>query len=168
MIFPKVKPLEFDRSWQDAFGTILASVETGSRKQTVLIVSESGPTVLEALHITFHGRLVLAVLEHPHRAPLEAVLRDQEPNCVIALEANQTGIATHGPAIAGTPSLEVSSTDLEYAETGSYPAWTNQNAAASDPQAVSVIASVASNRGLPCFVCNPSDLTAALELAFKK
>ena len=163
--------LEFDRSWQDVFGTVLASIERGSRKRNVLIFtsSEFGHVALESLSgITFQGRLVLAVLEQLHRAPIETVVRDQAPNFVIALEQAQTAIAAHGPAIQGELSLEMSSTGLEYIEPGSYPAWTNTNALATDPQASSVIASVASSLGLPCLVCNPSDLKLALELAFQK
>jgi hypothetical protein len=166
----EIKPLELDRSWQDAFGTVLASVEVGSRKRSVVIVSSSGlsQSILESLAgITFQGRIVLAFLEHMHRAPLEAVLRDQEPNFVIALEPAQTGIATHGPAIHSETRLEMASTGLEYAEPGSYPAWANSNARTSDPQAPSMIASVASSLGLPCLVCGPSDLKTALERAFQ-
>jgi hypothetical protein len=163
--------LEFDRSWQDVFGTVLASIEHGSRKRTVLIVTsnEFGPVARDSLAgITFQGRLVLAILEQLHRAPLEAVLRDQAPNFVIALKQTQTGIATYGPAISGEPSFEISSTGLEYAEPGSYPAWTNQIALAGHSQTLSVTGSVASSLGLPCFVCQPSDLQTALELAFQK
>ncbi len=163
--------LEFDRSWQDVFGTVLASVERSSRKRNVLIFtsSEFGHLALESLSgITFQGRLVLAVLEQLHRAPIETVVRDQAPNFVIALEQTQTAIAAHGPAISGESSLKISSTGLEYAEPGSYPAWTNQNALAGHPQTSSVIASVASSLGLPSFVCGPSDLQTALELAFQK
>jgi hypothetical protein len=171
MIHSDFKPLEFDRSWQDAFGTVLACVERGSRKRSVLIVtsSEFGRVTLEALSgITFQGRIVVGILEHLHSAPLEAILRDQAPNFVISLEPAQTGIATHGPAIQGEPRLEVASTGLEYAEPGSYPAWTNSNALESDPQASSITASVASSLSLPCLVCGPSDLKLALETAFQK
>jgi hypothetical protein len=171
MIDSQIKPLEVDRSWQDAFGTVLACLEFGSRKRNVLIVtsSESGQVVLEALTgIVFQGRIVLAILEHLHTAPLEAVLRDQEPNFVISLEPAQFGIATYGPEIKGEPSLEMASTGIEYAEPGSYPAWTNKDALEVDPQASSITGSVASSLGLPCLVCNPSDLKSALELAFQK
>jgi hypothetical protein len=171
VIHTVIEPLEFDRSWQDAFGTVLACLEFGSRKRNVLIVTSSGlgRVTLESLTgIAFQGRIVLAILEHLHSAPLGAVLRDQEPNFVIALEPAQVGIATHGPAIQGEPRLEVASTGLEYAEPGSYPAWTNPNALESDPQTSSVIASVTSSLGLSCLVCNPSDLKLALELAFQK
>jgi hypothetical protein len=171
MIHSKIEPLEFDHSWQDVFGTVLACLEFGSRKRNVLIVtsSESGKVVLEALaEITFQGRIVVAILEHLHGAPLEAVLRDQEPHFVISLEPEQIGIATHGPSIEGEQRLELASTGLEYAEPGSYPAWTNANALESDPQASSVMACVASSLGLPCLVCNPSDLKLALERAFQK
>jgi hypothetical protein len=167
----KAPSLEFDRSWQDVFGTVLASVEQGSRKQSVLIVTSSslGQVMLESLtEIAFQGRIVLAILEGLHRAPIEAVLRDQEPNFVIALEQFQTGIATHGPAIQSQARLEISSTSLEYSESGSYSAWKNSNALDSDPQASSITGSVASGLRLPCLVCNPSDLKAALELAFKR
>jgi hypothetical protein len=166
-----VKTPEFDRAWQDAFGTLLACLEFGSRKRNVLIVtsSESGNVVLEALAgIAFQGRIVLAILEHLHSAPLEAVLRDQEPNFVIALEPSQTGIATHGPEIDGDQRLETASTGIEYSEPGFYPAWTNKNALEIDPQASSITGSVASSLGLPCLVCNPSDLKLALEKAFQK
>jgi hypothetical protein len=166
-----IKPLEFDRSWQDAFGTILASVEWGSRKQTVMVVSPSRLSAValkELIDIAFQGRLILAILEHLHSAPLEAILRDQEPNFVISLEPAQTGIASHGPAIQGEARLELASTGLEYAEPGSYPAWSNSNALESDPQALSITARVASSLGLPCLVCNPSDLKLALEIAFQK
>jgi hypothetical protein len=166
-----IKPLEFDRSWQDAFGTILASVERGSRKWTVMVItsSELSQITLDALtDTTFQGRIVLAILEHLHCAPLEAVLRGQEPNFVIALKQTQTGIATHGPVIHGEARLEIASTGLEYAEPGAYTAWTNSNTLTTDPQASSAIASVASDLGLPCLVCNPSDLKTALELAFQK
>jgi hypothetical protein len=171
MIQTKPKPLEFDRSWQDMFGTVLACLEFGSRKRNVLIVtsSESGQVMVEALQgITFQGRIVLAIREQLHSAPLEAILRDQEPNFVISLEPAQIGIATHGPSIEGEQRLELASTGLEYAEPGSYPAWTNSNALESDPQASNMIASVASSLGLPCLVCNLSDLKLALEQAFKK
>jgi hypothetical protein len=174
MIDSQIKPLEFDRSWQDAFGTVLACVERGSRKRNLLIVtsSESGQVTLESLPgITFQGRIVLAILDHLHHAPLEAILRNQEPNFVIALEPAQSGIATHGTSIEGNPSLEIASTGLEYAEPGSYPAWANYNALESDPQASSttggIVGSVASGLGLPCLVCNPSDLKLALEIAFR-
>jgi hypothetical protein len=171
MIQTELRTLEFDRSWQDAFGTVLACVERGSRKRTVLIVtlSEDGKVVLESLaEIWFQGRIVLAFLEHLHHAPLEAVLRDQEPNLVISLEPAQIGIATHGPEIKGEPSLEMASTGLEYAEPGSYSAWTNPNALETDPQTSSITGSVASSLGLPCLVCNTSDLKTALERAFQK
>ena len=171
MIHTEIKSLEFDRSWQDAFGTALACLEFGSRNRNVLIVTSSkfGKEALESLTgITFQGRIVLAILEQLHRAPLEAILRDQNPNFVISLEPAQTGIATHGSAIHGKSSLEIASTGIEYAEPGSYPAWTNSNALESDPQASSVIASVASSLGLPCLVCNPSDLKMALDIAFQK
>jgi hypothetical protein len=170
MIHSEIKQLEFDRSWQDAFGTILASVERGSRKRTVIIVSsELSQMTLESLTgITFQGRIVLAILEHWHAAPLEAVLRDQEPNVVIVLESAQIGIATHGSAIDGESSLKTASTGLEYTEPGSYPAWTNQNATPTDPQASSITGSIASGLGLPCLVCNPSDLKTVLEIAFQK
>ena len=171
MIRSEIKPLEFDRSWQDAFGTVLASTERGSRKRNVLIFTSCrwGPVTLEALEgIAFQGRIVLAILEHIHNAPLKAVLRDQEPNFVIALEPARTGIATHGPAIHGERSLEMASTGLEYAEPGSYPAWKNSDTSESDPADPSVIASVASSLGFACLVCNPSDLKMALERAFQK
>jgi hypothetical protein len=167
----EIKPLEFDRSWQDTFGTVLACLEFSSRKRNVLIVtsSELGQVTLEALaEIAFQGRIILAILEHLHRAPLEAILHDQEPNFVIALKQTQTGIASHGPAIQGEARLEMASTGLEYVEPGAYPAWLNSNALESDPQASSVIASVASNLRLPCLVCDPSDLKLALERAFQK
>jgi hypothetical protein len=168
--------LEFDRSWQDAFGTVLASVERGSRQRSVMVIgsSELGRILLEALGArpTVRGRLILAILEELHAAPLEAVLRDQEPDVVIALEQTQTGPstdgpATHGPAIHGTPSFERASTGLEYIEPGSYPAWQNP-APISGAAIASVIASVASDRGLRCLVCNPSTLGAALEAAWQK
>ncbi len=171
MIDSTIESLEFDRSWQDAFGTVLACLEFGSRKRNVMIVtsSELGQVSLELLAgIAFQGRIVLAILEHLHSAPLEAILRDQKPNFVIALEPAKTGIATHGSAIQGEARLEMASTGIEYAEPGSYPAWTNSNALESDLQASSVIASVASSLGLPCLVCNPSDLKLALEIAFQK
>jgi hypothetical protein len=167
----EIKPLELDRSWQDAFGTVLACLEFGSRKRNVLIVTSSGlgRVTLESLTgIAFQGRIVLAFLQHLHRAPLEAVLRDQEPNFVVALEEVTTGIASHGPAINGESRVEIASTGLEYAEPGSYPAWSNSNALESDPRALSITASVASNLSLPCLVCNPSDLKLALEQAFQK
>jgi hypothetical protein len=163
--------LEFDRSWQDVFGTLLASVERGSRQRTVLIVtsSELGQVMVESLTgITFQGRIVLGILEHLHSAPLEAVLGDQKPNFVISLEQTKTGIATHGPAIQGEARVEIASTGFEYAEPGSYPTWTNPNAHESDPQASSITGSVASSLGLPCLICNPADLKLALELAFQK
>jgi hypothetical protein len=171
MIQTEIKPFEVDRSWQDAFGTVLASIERGSRKRTVLIVtsSESGKVVLESLaEISFQGRIVLAILEHLHHAPLEAVLRDQEPNLVISLESAQPGLATHGPEIKGEPSLETASTGLEYVEQGSYPAWKNPNALETDPHTSSNVGSVASSLGLSCLVFNPSDLKLALETAFRK
>jgi hypothetical protein len=171
MMKTEIKSLEVDRSWQDVFGTLLASIEQGSRNQIVLVVapSEMGLVLLESLaNINFQGRIVLAILEHLHAAPLQAILRDQAPNFVIALEPEQIGIATHGSAIQGKPRVEVASTGLEYAEPGSYPAWTNSNALESDPQASSVMASVTSILGLPCLVCNPSDLKLALERAFQK
>jgi hypothetical protein len=171
MIDSTIEPLEFDRSWQDAFGTVLACLEFGSRKRNVLIVTsnESGKVALESLTgIAFQGRIVLAILEHLHSAPLEAILRDQDPNCVIALELGQTGVATHGPAIQGEARVEMANTGIQYAEPGSYSAWTNSDALESDPQTSSVIASVASSLGLPCLVCNPSDLKLALEKAFQK
>ena len=166
-----IKPLEFDRSWQDAFGTVLASVEQGSHKRTALIVASSASSqkTLESLTgIMFQGRIVLAILEHLHIAPLEAVLRDQEPNFVIALEPAQTGIATHGPAIQGESNVQIASTGLEYAEPGSYLTWKNPSALETDPQASSVIASVTSSLGLPCLVCNPLGLKTALKIAFQK
>jgi hypothetical protein len=171
MIQTEIKPLEVDRSWQDAFGTVLACVERGSRNRSILMVSSSGLSqfMLESLTgIAFQGRIVLAILEHLHRAPLEAVLRDQEPNLVISLESTQFGIATHGPEIKGKRSLEMASTGLEYIEPGSYPAWKNSNALESDPQTSSNVGSVASSLGLPCLVCNASDLKLALEAAFQK
>jgi hypothetical protein len=171
MIDTELKPPEFERSWQDSFGTILACLEFGSRKRNVLIVtsSASGQVMLESLNqMAFQGRIVLAILEHLHSAPLEAILREQEPNFVIAFEPAQTGIATHGPAIHGQPSLETASTGLEYAEPGTYPAWRNSNALASDPLASSITASVASGLGIPCLVCNPSGLKLALETAYVK
>jgi hypothetical protein len=171
MINSEIETLELDRSWQDAFGTVLACLEFGSHKRNVLIVTSGqlGQVTLEALAgIAFQGRIVLAVVEHLHGAPLEAVLRDQKPNFVISLEPAQIGIATHGPAIQGEALVKIASTGLEYAEPGSYSAWSNSNALESDPQASSVIASVASSLGLPCLVCNPSDLKLALERAFQK
>ena len=171
MIDSPIKALEFDRSWQDAFGTVLASAEQGSRKRSVLIFTSSqwGQATLEALEgITFQGRIVLAILEHLHGAPIGAVLRDQEPNFVVALKPTQTGIATHGPAIQGEQRLEITSTNLEYAEPGSYPAWKNSNALLTDPQASSIIASVTSSLEFPCVVCNPSGLKTALRIAFQK
>jgi hypothetical protein len=174
VIQTEIKPLEFDRSWQDAFGTVLACVERGSRKRNLLVVTsgEFGRVTLEALSgIAFQGRIVLAILEHLHGAPFEAILRNQEPNFVIALEPAQTGIATHGPAIQGEARLKIASTGLEYAEPGSYPAWANSHALESDPQALSItggiVGSVASGLGLPCLVCNPSDLKLALEITFR-
>jgi hypothetical protein len=175
MIQTELRTLEFDRSWQDAFGTASASVERGSRKRSVLIVtsSESGRVALELLAgIAFQGRIVLVILEHIHSAPLEAVLRDQKPNFVIALELAQIGIATHGPEIKGESSHEIARTGLEYVEPGSYPAWSNANALESDPQASSItgsiVGSVASSLRLRCLICNPSDLKLALEIAFQK
>ena len=100
--------LEFDRSWQDVFGTVLASTERGSRKRNMLIFTsnEFVHVALESLSgMAFQGRLVLTVLEQLHRAPIETIVLDQAPNFVIALEQAQTGIATHGPAIQGELSL---------------------------------------------------------------
>lgn len=171
MIQTEITPLKVDRSWQDAFGTVLASVEQGSRKRNVLIVtsSELSQITLESLaEISFQGRIVLAILEHLHHAPLEVVLRDQAPNFVISLEPAQSGIATQGPDIKGEPSLEIASTGLEYAESGSYLAWKNSNALETDPRTSSNVGSVSSSLGLPCLVCNPSELKTALEIAFQK
>jgi hypothetical protein len=169
MMQPANQPLKFDRSWQDAFGTVLASIEQGSRKRTVIVFASCvlSQLTLEALAgITFQGRIVMAILEHLHGAPLEAVMRDQKPNLVVTLEPEQVGIAMHGPAIQGQARLELASTGLEYTEPGTYPAWKNRDAVGSEPHASNVTASVASNLGLPCLVCNPSDLKTALEHLF--
>jgi hypothetical protein len=163
--------LEFDLSWQDAFGSLLASLEHGSHHRSVALITTGnlGQVALEATSgLQFRGRLVLAILEQLHGAPLAAILRDQAPNVVIALEPGGEGIATQGPAIAGNPSLERASTGLEYAEPGSYPAWKNRDALPTDPQASSVIGSVASSLDLPCFVCDPTALKLALERAFER
>ena len=171
MIYSEIKPLEFDRSWQDAFGTVLASVERGSRKQNVLIFTSSrwGQSTLDALEgFAFQGRIILAILEHSHSAPIGAVLWDQEPHFVVALKQSTLGIATHGPAIQGESNVQIASTGLEYAELGSYPAWKNPNALLTDPSSSSMIASVASSLGFPCLVCSPSGLKTALEQAFQK
>jgi hypothetical protein len=158
------------RSWLDEFGTLIATLEGRSGGRSIMVIAkledaENTLTILLALP-SFKGRIILAILEQLHTAPLEMVMNANNPNIVIALEPNCTGIATRGAAMTTQSDQITSSTGITYLETGNYEAWTAghlEPALTTDLEYSSIPASVATNLKIPCATCDLEHLPYLLE-----
>ena len=127
--------------------------------------AESTLQVLQAMP-SFKGRIILAILEEMHTAPLEAVIRANQPKIVIALEPNCAGVATRGAAINTESEQITSSTGITYLEPERYEAWTAAHlepALTTNLEYPSIAASVASSLKIPCAVCDLAHLPKLLE-----
>ena len=127
--------------------------------------AENTLQVLQAIP-SFKGRIILAILEHLHTAPLEVLIKANQPNIVLALEPNCAGIATRGAAIITKPEQVTTSTGITYLEPGNYEAWTAGHLE-SEPNTnleyPSIAASVAASLKIPCAACNLTHLPNLLE-----
>lgn len=158
------------RSWTDEFGTLVATLEGRSGGRNIMVIAnlenaESALNVLQAMP-SFKGRIILVVLEQLHAAPLEAVIKANQPNIVIALEPNCAGMATRGAAITTQPEQVTSSTGMTYVEPGNYPAWTAgclEPALTPNLEYSSIAASVAASLKTPCAACDLMHLPGSLE-----
>ncbi len=158
------------RSWSDEFGTLIATLEgrSGGRSLMVIADLENAENTLQVLQSvsSFKGRMILAIPEQLHAAPLEAVIKANQPNLVIALEPNCIGIAMGGTAITTQAEQFTSSTGMTYLESGNYEAWTSGiieselNATLEYP---SIAASVAFSLNIPCAACDLTNLPGLLE-----
>jgi hypothetical protein len=158
------------RSWMDEFGTLIATLEgrSGGRGIMVIAALENAKNTLQILQAVpnFKGRIVLAVLEHFHAAPLEAVIKANQPTIVIALEAECAGVATRGAAIKTQPEQITSSTGMSYSEPGNYPTWTAghlEPVITTDLEYPSIATSVAASLKIPCAACDLVHLPGLLE-----
>ena len=163
-------PTNIHRSWTDEFGTLIATLEGRSGGRSVMVIAqlEDAEKMLRALQEIsgFKGRILFAVLEHLHTAPLEAILRANTPNIVIALEMNCAGIATRGSGIKLKTAHITSSTGASYLEPGAYKAWTGgqlEQEIQSSLEYPSIAASVASSLKIPCAACDLEHLKGLLE-----
>jgi hypothetical protein len=154
----------------DEFGTPIATLEgrNGGRSLMVIARLENAESTLKVLQTmpSFKGRITLAVLEQFHAAPLEAVIKANQPNIVIALEPNCAGIATRGAVITTQPQQVTSSTGMTYFEPGQYAAWTAghlEPALTVDLESPSVAASVAASLKISCAACDLTHLPGLLE-----
>ena len=115
------------RSWQDEFGTAMLALEGGLGGQTTVIVAplEVAASALEAVHslAAFRGRLVLAVPEAMHAAPLLHAIQTTQAQAVIALGGAR--LACAGPALSLEPGAFAASTGLTYANPPGLPAWSS-------------------------------------------
>jgi hypothetical protein len=168
---PSPSKIAIHRSWTDEFGTLVATLEgrSGGRNLMVIAPLEHAENILVELQTlpSFKGRIVLAILEHLHAAPLEAVIKANQSSIVIALEPNCAGIATRGAAITTQPEQVTSSTDMTYVEPGNYQAWTAghlEPAIESNLEYPSIAASVASSLKIPCAACDLKHLPDLLEI----
>jgi hypothetical protein len=130
-----------------------------------LEVAEKILPVLQTLP-SFKGRILMAILEHLHAAPLEAVIKANNPNIVIALEENCAGIATRGAAITTKAEQVTASTGATYLEFGQYEPWTSGHLEPefkTSLECPSIAASVASSLKIPCAACDLAHLTGLLE-----
>jgi hypothetical protein len=159
------------RSWTDEFGTLIATLEgrSGGRGIMVIAALEHAENTLQALQTmpSFKGRILLAIPEQLHSAPLETVMNANNPNMVIALEPNCAGIATRGTAITTQPQQITSSTGIMYLEAGVYEAWTAghlEPALTTNLSHPSIAASVAANLKKPCAACDLRHLPGLLEM----
>ena len=157
-----------NRVWTDVFGSAICTFEGGygGRVALVAVGLECGPGLgnraLEQLLILprFKGRIGLAVLNRLHAAPVTHAIGQLEASVVIALEDAQ-GIATRGPGATIQAGQFISTTGLEYAESGEYKAW---DAGWLAPklegtlERASVTASIASGLGLATAACGFHDL----------
>ncbi len=158
------------RSWLDEFGTLIATLEGRSGGRSIMVITklENAENTLQVLQTlpSFKGRILLAILEQFHAAPLEAVIKANQPNIVIALEPDCAGIATRGAAITTKPEQFTTSTGMTYLETGNYEAWTAghlEPAITIDLEYPSIAASVAWNFKIPCAASDLGHLPNLLE-----
>jgi hypothetical protein len=158
------------RSWTDEFGTLVATLEGRSGGRNIMVIAplESASDLLPALQTlpSFKGRIFLAILEHLHAAPLEAVIKANNPNIVIALEEDCAGIAIRGEATTTKAEQITSSTGTTYLELGQYEAWTSgflEEQLNTPLEHPSIAASVASGLKIPCAACDLGHLPRLLE-----
>ncbi len=114
---------------------------------------------------SFKGRIFLAILENMHTVPLEAVIKANTPNIVIALEQNCAGIATRGAGLTLKSEQITSSTGASYLELGRYEPWTSGHLepTINTLEYPSIATSVASGLKIPCAACNLEHLAGLLE-----
>ena len=156
------------RSWTDAFGSAYVTLEGGTGSAVILIAARftaarDALATLETLP-DFKGRIVLCAVEVMHTAPLLEVFRQLEPSAVIALEGID-GIADRGGAASLESGEFVSSTGLEYIESGDLAAWQSSLSVPDALEISSLAASLATAQGLPALACGVAQLPAALEIA---
>jgi hypothetical protein len=158
------------RSWIDEFGSLIATLEgrSGGRSIMVIAALENTEHTLQSLQVlpSFKGRIILAILEQLHAAPLEAVIKANQPNIVIALEPNCSGIATQGTGITIKPVQITTSTGMTYLESGSYEAWSAgylEQAFNTKLEHPSIAASIATSLKIPCAACDLGHLPRLLE-----
>ncbi len=134
----------------------------------VIAALENAASTLQVLQTvpSFKGRIILAVLERLHTAPLEALIKTNNPNIVIALEPNCPGMATRGAAMTIQPEQVSSITGMTYFEFGHYQAWTAghlESATEFKLEYSSIAASVAASLKIPCAACDLGHLSGLLE-----
>jgi hypothetical protein len=127
--------------------------------------AENTLAILQTLP-SFKGRILLAIPEQLHAAPLEAVIKANQPNIIIALEMNCAGVATRGIAITAQPEQVTTSTGMTYFEPGDYQAWTAghlEPALTANLEHPSIAASIASSLKISCAACDLTHLPKLLE-----
>ena len=157
----------FTRSWTDAFGSAYMTLEGGTGSDVILVTARleaarDALVLLETLP-AFKGRIVLCAVEVMHAAPLLTALHQTEPSAVIALEGID-GIANRGAAVTLESGEFVSSTGLEYIESGECAAWQSSLAVPDTLEMSSLASSLAAVHGLPVLACGVAQLRAALEI----
>jgi hypothetical protein len=157
----------FTRSWTDAFGSAYVALEGGTGSRVILVTAqlEAARDALATLGTlpAFKGRIVLCALTAMHAAPLLAALQQVEPSAVIALEAID-GIADRGAAVTLESGEFVTSTGLEYVESGECAAWQSTVTVPDALETPSLASSLAAIQGIPALACSVAQLRTALEI----
>lgn len=157
----------FTRSWTDAFGSAYMTLEGGTGPVVILVAArlDAARDALALLGTlpAFKGRIVLCALEVMRAAPLLCALRQTEPNAVIALEEID-GMADRGPAGTLESGEFVSSTGLEYIESGDLAAWQSGLTVPDALEISSLASSLAAAQGFAVVACGVAQLHAALEI----
>ncbi len=162
--------IEIHRSWTDEFGTLIATLEGRSGGRSVMVIAdlENAENTLQVLQTlpSFKGSILLAIPEQLHAAPLEAVIKANQPNIVVSLEMNCAGIATRGAAVTNQPEQVTTSTGMTYFESGNYQAWTTghlESVLTPKLEHPSIPACIATSLKKTCAACDLTHLPKLLE-----